>query len=164
MRVVISDTSPINYLVLIEKQEILPALFTTIVVPRSVVREMKASGAPLKVRQWIAVPPSWLDIREPKSPAAELSYLGEGERDAIQLAEELRADLLVIDEQAGREQALRRGLPVIGTLGIVEQAAERGLLDFAIVLAELKGHKFFISPALEGYFLGRDARRKKPTN
>lgn len=86
--------------------------------------------------------------------------LGEGERDAIQLAEELKADLLVMDERAGREEALKRGLPVIGTLGIVEQAAERGLLDFAVMLADLKAHNFFISSALEDDFLARDAQRK----
>jgi predicted nucleic acid-binding protein len=93
-----------------------------------------------------------------------LSHLDEGERDAIQLAEELKADLLVIDERAGREEALRRDLPVIRTMGILERAPQLGLLDFAIVLAELKAHNFFISPVLEQDFLDRDARRKKQRN
>jgi predicted nucleic acid-binding protein len=69
--------------------------------------------------------------------------------------------LIVIDERAGREGALKRNLPVIGTLGILELAAQLGLLDFAIALAELKANSFFISPALEQDFLDRDARRKK---
>ncbi len=73
----------------------------------------------------------------------------------------------MIDERAGRDEALRRGLPVIGTLAVLEAAAERGLLDFGLVLAELKTHKFFLSPALERDFLERDARRqasrKKPS-
>jgi predicted nucleic acid-binding protein len=161
LKIVISDTSPINYLVLIGKQDILPALFDRIIVPQSVVRELSAAAAPHSVRRWIAAPPSWLEIREPaKSPGPELFLLGDGERDAIQLAEELKADLLVMDERAGREEALKRGLPVIGTLGIVEQAAERGLLDFAVMLADLKAHNFFISSALEDDFLARDAQRK----
>jgi predicted nucleic acid-binding protein len=82
------------------------------------------------------------------------------DKEAIQLAEELRTDLLVMDEKAGREEALKRSLPVIGTLGILENAAERGMLDFALTLVELKAHKFFVSPALERDFLERDARRK----
>lgn len=86
--------------------------------------------------------------------------MDEGEREAIQLAEESTADLLLMDERAGREEALKRNLPVVGTLGILERAAELGLLDFSLTLAELKTHSFFISPALERDFLERDARRK----
>jgi predicted nucleic acid-binding protein len=97
LKIVISDTSPINYLVLIGKQDILPTLFDRIIVPQSVVRELSAAAAPHSVRRWIAAPPSWLEIREPvKSLGPELFLLGEGERDAIQLAEELKADLLVM--------------------------------------------------------------------
>lgn len=64
-----------------------------------------------------------------------------------------------MDERAGRDEALKRGLPVIGTLAVLESAAERGLLDFSLVLAELKAHQFFLSPALERDFLERDTRR-----
>lgn len=159
--IIISDTSPINYLVLISQQEILHLLFGRITLPEAVLRELQAAATPPTVRAWIATRPAWLEIKRPATPAAEsLSHLDEGEREAIQLAEELGADLLIMDERAGREEALKRHLPVIGTLGILERAAERGLLDFAVVLGELKSHKFFISPALERDFLARDTQRK----
>jgi predicted nucleic acid-binding protein len=96
-----------------------------------------------------------------ESPGPVLHHLDKGEREAIQLAEELEADLIVIDERAGREEALKRNLPVIGTLGILELAAQHDLLDLPIVLAELKIHNFFMSPALEHDLIDRDARRKK---
>ncbi len=89
-----------------------------------------------------------------------LSQLDEGERQAIQLALELKADLLIIDERAGREAAIQLNLPVIGTLGILEKAAERGIVDFDLVLADLKACHFFVSPELELDFLERDAQRK----
>ena len=76
------------------------------------------------------------------------------------LAEELDADILLMDERSGREVALRRNLPVVGTLGILERAAEKGLLDFAETLQKLKATGFFVAPALEKDFLERDAKRK----
>lgn len=88
-------------------------------------------------------------------------HLDKGEREAIQLAQELEADLIVIDERAGREEALKRNLPVIGTLGILEFAAQHGLLDLPIALAELKARNFFMSPALERDLLDRDTQRRK---
>jgi len=159
--IVISDTSPINYLVLIGKQQILPILFSKIVIPGAVLRELQAAATPPEVRLWMASRPGWLEVKQPaRPPEPSLSHLDAGEREAIQLAEELKADLLIIDERAGREEALKRSLPVIGTLAILESAAERGLLDLALVLVELKAHNFFISPVLERDFLERDAQRK----
>jgi predicted nucleic acid-binding protein len=148
--------------VLIGRPDILPTLFARVIVPQAVVRELNAEAAPPEVRRWISILPTWLEIKQPVTPPGQvLSHLDEGERDAIQLAEELKADLLVIDERAGREEALKRDLPVIGTMGILERAAQLGLLDFAIALSELKAHNFFISTVLEQDFLDRDARRKK---
>jgi predicted nucleic acid-binding protein len=159
--IVISDTSPINYLVLIGKQDILPMLFGQVIIPKAVLRELQTSATPPQVRRWVANRPVWLEMRPPTAPPETgLSHLDEGEREAIQLAEELKADLLIIDERAGREEALKRSLPVIGTLGLLERAAAAGMLDFALVLAELKAHKFFVAPALERDFLERDAQRK----
>jgi len=159
--IVIADTSPINYLVLIGKQDILPMLFGQVIMPEAVLRELQAAATPPQVRQWVAHRPPWLEMRPPTPPLeTSLSHLDEGEREAIQLAEELKADLLLMDEKAGREEALKRRLPVIGTLGMLERAAEGGMLDFALVLAELKAHKFFVAPALERDFLERDAQRK----
>jgi len=72
----------------------------------------------------------------------------------------LNADALLIDERDGREAALRRNLPVIGTLGILERAADAGILNFTETLHELKTKGFFIAPILEKYFLERHEQRK----
>jgi hypothetical protein len=62
MRLVVADSSPLNYLVWIEQVEILPALFERIFVPEVVQNELRHSEAPESVRRWIAAPPSWLEI------------------------------------------------------------------------------------------------------
>jgi predicted nucleic acid-binding protein len=74
--IVIADTSPLHYLVLLEHTEVLQHLYGRVIIPRAVVRELQAERTPPGVRQWIANPPSWLEVREitvPPDPAlAEL--------------------------------------------------------------------------------------------
>ncbi len=71
--IVIAETSPINYLVLIEQIEALPKLYGRILVPPSVCEELKRVRTPEVVRLWIADPPSWLEIVAPKqAPDSEL--------------------------------------------------------------------------------------------
>ena len=107
--VIISDTSPINYLVLIGKQDILTTLFGRIIIPGAVLHELQRKGTPKAVRNWMANRPPWVEIKRPARPIeTALLHLDEGEREAIQLTQELRADLLIIDERAGREEALKR--------------------------------------------------------
>ena len=125
--IVVSDTSPLNYLVLIEEVEVLPALFGRVVVPPAVVEELQAPGAPDAVKAWIAAPPSWLEVRSPESTGTSLA-LGRGEREAICLASELSA-LCLIDDRKARREAERMGVRVTGLLGILAEARDRGLID-----------------------------------
>jgi|HubBroStandDraft_1064217.scaffolds.fasta_scaffold462350_2 predicted nucleic acid-binding protein len=99
--IVIADTGPINYLILIQEIEILPALYGRILVPSSVCEELKRPRAPDLVRSWVSQPPAWFEVRTPAHlPDPELAgaHLDASERDAILLAEELGADQLIIDE------------------------------------------------------------------
>ena len=159
--IVIADTTPVNYLVLIGEEKLLPALFGQIVIAEAVFRELQATATPAKVQQWIANRPQWLEIRQTSTaPDSTLSHLDEGERQAIQLAEELGADLLLVDEQAARREAARRHLATSGTLGVLDLAADKGLVDFAQALQHLKQSSFYLSVSVEQFFLKRDAQRK----
>ena len=127
--IVVADTTPINYLILIEEIDVLPKLYGRVIIPRAVNEELMRSRAPLKVQVWMK-PPNWVEILSPTVAIdAQLAKLDAGELEAIALAEELSADQRIIDELLGRREAERRSLPVIGTVGVLREAAEMGLLD-----------------------------------
>lgn len=87
--------------------------------------------------------------------------LHRGERQAILLAEALRVDVLLIDEQVGRAIALSRNLPFSGTLGVLERADRAGLVsDFPQLLRRLRAGGFFITEALEQQLLRRYRARR----
>jgi predicted nucleic acid-binding protein len=161
---VVADTSPINYLVLLEYTAVLPALYTRVLIPPAVVRELRDVEAPEPVRAWAADLPTWCEVRRPIAHARTeaLAHLGAGEREAIVLAQEVRADLLLIDEADGRRVARSRGLTVTGTLGVLERAAERGLLALPSTLARLLTTTFRVREELLQAMLARDAARKRP--
>jgi predicted nucleic acid-binding protein len=71
-----------------------------------------------------------------------------GESEAIALATEVHADLVLIDEQAGRQEAVRRGLRVAGTLSVLDEAAQAGLADFEQAVEELQKTSFRVSQAV----------------
>jgi predicted nucleic acid-binding protein len=88
--IVVADTSPINYLILIEAIEILPELYQTVFVPEAVFDELQAAETPEKVRDWIKTPPVWFDVKKGAILLdSDLSELDKGEREAIALVEEL---------------------------------------------------------------------------
>jgi predicted nucleic acid-binding protein len=97
------------------------------------------------VRDWIADPPPWLDVRPTpcEKPRAEsLTALDPGEVAAISIAVELRADLLLMDDREGVIAARREGFTVTGTLGVLSLAAERHLLNLAEAFERLKRPNF----------------------
>lgn len=94
--IIVADTSPINYLVLIKEIEVLPRLYGKIVIPEAVREELLRPEAPEIVRIWTAQAPAWLETRTPASIAdSSLARLDAGERDAIMLAAELHAEQLM---------------------------------------------------------------------
>lgn len=141
MLLVIADTGPLNYLILIGHVNVLPILFQKIIVPSSVRDELTA--APLPVRNWVAKPPEWLHITQSIHVYdAALDNLDEGERDAIALAVELHADLLLMDDREGVFAARSPGIEVTGTLGVLARAAKRNLLDLEEAFGRLKETNF----------------------
>lgn len=147
--IIVSDTSPINYLILIGQIDRLYDLYRRVIVPSSVLRELQAPETPPAVHSWLTQLPDWLEIVSLSTSAdPNLDYLGEGERDAILLADELGADGLLIDDRDGRIEAQGRGLRVIGTLGVLAAAAEKRLLNLPEAVERLKGTTFRASPRL----------------
>jgi predicted nucleic acid-binding protein len=160
--IVIADTSPLNYLVLIGEAEVLPRLYGRVVIPEAVLRELRNPEAPATVAEWIAQPPAWLEVhgRTPPSDPG-LRFLGEGEREAITLAMQHRQEaLLLMDEGYGRREASRRNLCITGTLGVLNDAASRGWVDLPSAFQRLRQTTFRASPSLLQSFLDRDAERK----
>lgn len=153
--IVVADTSPLNYLIQLGFDNLLPQLYGHIVVPSAVMQELSHAGAPLQVNGWLMHVPDWVQVnRDAFVPDMKLAYLGPGEREAIQFAEERRADLLLIDERKGRLEAKRRGLSTTGTLGVLFSAGERKLIDPALAYRRLLAETTFrTSAALETQFL-----------
>lgn len=160
--VVVADTSPINYLLLLGHIEILPKIYGEVLIPQAVLEELQDGDAPAEVRGWVANPPSWLSIsRITYEPDALLNLLDRGERDAILLAESIEAQRLLIDDLDGRREAENRRIPVIGTLGILAEAARRNLLDLPEALTALQATNFHAAPALIKLLLTNEANRRK---
>jgi len=119
--VVVADTSPISYLLLIGQIDLLEKLYSRILIPPTVLAELRHLLAPSPVRIWANSVPQWVEVLNPAS-SLNLSHLGPGESEAIALASEIHADVLLIDERAGRQEALRRGLKVAATLSVLDEA------------------------------------------
>ena len=158
MRVVVADTGPIHYLILIGHSDILPVLFQNIIIPSVVRNELLHQEAPILVRNWMAQPPTWIDVREAparRNTDASMAKLDAGERDVIGLASLLGADLLLMDDRRGVMAARNKGFAVTGTLGVLELAAERKHLNLRDVLLQLRDTSFRCRPEILDAMLTR---------
>ena len=156
--IVVSDTTPLRHLIAIDEVDLLHKLFGTVVVPTAVLLELRAERTPPIVKQWLDSVPAWLEVRTSAVPpsARGEEILDAGELAAIGLATELHADLLLIDDREARLFALRLGLPVTGTLGVLEQADEENLLpDLRATLKALESSGFYLSVHLREAMLER---------
>jgi predicted nucleic acid-binding protein len=141
--IVVADTSPLNYLVRINREHILPALYDRVLVPSAVFEELKRGQAVPAVLRWLDSKPSWLIVRAiVQEIDPTLISLDAGEREAIQLARLERANLLLMDERLGVRIAREQGLAVTGTLGVLVHAAGRGLIDIEPALTDLRATDF----------------------
>ncbi|HEX9869671.1 MAG TPA: hypothetical protein VGC99_13965 [Candidatus Tectomicrobia bacterium] len=83
------------------------------------------------------------------------------EQEAIVLAQELQANILLVDDGKARDLAIQQGLRVVGTVGVLEQAATQGLIDLPEVLARLLATNFRILRVIIDDVLARDAEHKR---
>lgn len=147
--IAVLDASPLCYLVLIGEIDLLPQLFSRVVVPQTVIVELRHDDAPATVRNWASNLPIWISVEETPDTFSEgMGKLQAGERAAILLAELIQANIIIIDEKAARLIAGRRGLSVTGVLGVIREAATQGLVDLKLAIDRLRRTSFRCSPAL----------------
>lgn len=158
--IAVADTSPICYLILIGEIDLLPKIFSQVLAPQAVLAELLHEDAPAAVRGWASTLPSWICVKElPLLATSGLEKLQAGEQAAILLAESIKADIILLDEKAARRIAVARGLRVTGILGVLGEAATRGLVELAPAIDRLRMTNFRSSPALLKATLDRFGKR-----
>lgn len=160
---VVADSSPINILVRIECVGVLRELFGSVLIPPQVREELSSAKTPDAVRAFIASPPGWFQVRA-AARIERIPPLDPGEEAAINLARDAKADALLIDDKDGRREATRRGIAVVGTLGVLERAAERDLIVLSEVAERLKRTDFRIDARLVQAAVQRDTDRRRGTS
>ena len=138
----VADASPLIALQQIGRLPLLEALFTEIVVPPAVAREIAPSVPRVP---WVIQRP----LTQPIAPLVLRASLGAGESEAISLALEIHANTLLVDERAARRLAAAVGLHVVGTLGVLLAAKRKALLPaIKPAVDSLLEKGFWISPAV----------------
>jgi predicted nucleic acid-binding protein len=161
--IVVADISPLNYLIRLGRPDVLREIYGRVLVPHAVLTEMQHPDAPSEVRAWAFAPPAWLEQKRVQQLDETLaSELGAGEREAISIALEVSADVLLIDERTGRQQAEARHIEVAGTLAVLLQASLRGYFDFPEALKQLRQYGFRVSWPVEATMLARYQGREHP--
>ncbi len=160
MSVVVSDTSPLHYLILCGAEEILPNLFQQVVIPPTVFSELQQSNTPPPVKKWADALPKWVTVQSPEHLQTGLE-VDRGELEAISLAQEIHAAAVLMDDLAGRRAAAQCGLAVVGTLGLIEQASIRGLIDLPFMMGQLQKTNVRLDAKLVQAILQRHQTRVK---
>jgi predicted nucleic acid-binding protein len=153
--IVVSDTSPIRYLIAIGQIDILFDIFGHIIVPQAVYEELQHPNTPVPVAQWVSSAPVWFEVRTPAT-VTPIKGLGHGELQAIALAQEIEADVLLTDDGRARKAAFQKGLQVVGTLRILYEASRRGLLEFSQAIAALRATNFYVQEEVVYDLLNRN--------
>lgn len=149
--IIVSDASPIRALHHLGLLHLNQRLYGTVIVPEAVcleLREPTTTCPALEITQYPG-----FEVRSPSVHPAQLgvpSDLDAGETQAIVLAIELHADLLLMDERKGTEVARKLSLATIGVFGVLLEAKSKGLIDKVVPCIDrlTKEMKFFSSPAL----------------
>ncbi|PPK88368.1 hypothetical protein CLV84_1335 [Neolewinella xylanilytica] len=140
--IVVSDTSTITNLHQIDRLDVLRSLYGTIIIPPAVRRELyRIEGQQGAIEQ-----SDWIRTEYPKDQTLITELLEEldlGESEAIALAIELNADYLVIDEYKGRAIAEKKGVKIVGLLGVLIAAKRNGHLEAIKPLIERIQHNGF---------------------
>jgi len=150
--IVVSDTSALSNLALVDQIWLLEAIYQTVIIPDVVAHELAVASNPT-ISAILQL--DWIQTQSLTNPqlANQLQQdrgLDAGEANAIALALDLQADDLLIDEQLGRQEAIRLGLSIIGILGILLVAKQRSLIPQVqpVMDALINQAGFRVSPQL----------------
>lgn len=138
MSLLVINASPLIGLAKARQLDLLPQLYSQILIPQAVFEEVVSQGKGRPGAEEISRA-SWIEIRSPRTLLAHSESLGKGEAEAIALAKELEADLL-IDDRAARLRAGQEGIQCLTVADLLEMAHRAGLIT--IVLAILASWRF----------------------
>jgi len=145
--IVVSDTTPIHYLILTGHESILPDLFDDVIIPDAVVSEMSHHNAPARIRDWVSAKPNWAIVRSGSDELlSRIHGLGRGETSAIAIAIEVQADAVLLDDRKAIREADRNGLSILTTFGLLELASRKSLIDFEQAVKSLSTTNFHLPP------------------
>ncbi len=161
--IIVSDTTPLRYLIEIAEVQLLETLFGKVIIPEKVAEELQRPKTPQQVKDWMLARPAWLEVRK-----ADLSLftpqkkIDDGEREAFALALELKADAILLDDKNALPEAKRLNLQTIALFTLLERAAARNLIDLPAAVAAMRKTSFRLppEPAIQA-MLERDAMRKQ---
>jgi predicted nucleic acid-binding protein len=132
MPIIISNASPLIGLVGIEQLHILKRLWSEIIIPEAVYKEVVIKGkGKQRVNEIEKACKEWIKVVSVKNRAeveALQTILDEGEAEVISLGQEIKADLLILDNREPRNFARTVNLKVIGTIGVIRFAWLKGLI------------------------------------
>jgi uncharacterized protein len=154
----VSNTSPVSNLASIGRLELLKSQFSEVLIPSAVAQELAAHPDPTTIAAIDSALRQWIRIVPPQdTPLYRMlrRQVDSGEAEAIALAADLKADIVIIDEQEGRVLARQAGLSITGTLGVLLRAKRSGLLQ--LIKPEIEAlrsrTRFFLSASLEAEVL-----------
>lgn len=155
MRKVIVNSTPLIILYKIGHLDILQKLYQNIFIPTAVYQEVTATRDSVCIQ--IMTASEWIHVMPIQDNAEKKMYkakLHAGEAEVMILAQELQADLVIIDDNAAKKTAKYLGLAVTGTLGILLRAKQQGIVNtVSPLLTEMKKHGFYIDSRLESLVL-----------
>ena len=130
--IVISDTTPIISLLKTGRLELLQKLFQVVYVPNAVYKELTENEIYFDEAQMVQEC-EFLFVEEVENKKSvsilrKFTGLDAGESEAIILADEKQSELLLMDEHKGRQVAKEMGITITGTIGILMQAFDEGML------------------------------------
>lgn len=153
MRKVVVNSTPLIALCKVNRLELLKDLYGEITIPEAVFQEITAKNDAVKRK--VLSNGAWIHIQAVSDTSDRRMYkakLHDGEVEVMILAQEIHADLVIIDDNAARKTAVYLGLPLTGTVGVLLRAKERGFIPQVMPVVEsMEQNGIFYGPQLKAW-------------